>query len=588
MIIDLKEMKTKPWYKAYPEEVRQQMENYTLPEIPIFKMLESTAKYYPKVVAMIYEPENFIVTYPDLYDLCKRFASGLQNKFGVEKGDRVAIFGRNAPELAIAIWGLSMTGAIYIACNPLLIKKELLYQLNDSGAKIIIVSDEMLPLIREIMEEKSSSLEQVIVFARDEELKQLLLRKVVEKYIPPFFNFSDVFSDDCLVIPAINPQSDLMCIMYTSGTTSYPKGVMVSHSNIVQSCLIYGTVYTGKFPEQDAAGFLKCTNYQKDLSTDWEFPFRHGIDAVLAVPPWTHMMGFLGQLMYPIIAAITIVPMPVFDINSMLNMIQRWKIAFVGGAPQMAAMILAQPDIDYHDISCIRAWTSGGAPMPVALGEQFEKRIGGVISEAWTLTEATMSSTKCYANKSAFRKWGAVGIPLPFTAVKVVDPLTGTKEMPVGEEGELLQKGPSVALGYWNKPEDTTEGFKDGWLYTGDLGTMDEDGFFYITGRKKELIKYKGYNIAPRMLEEVLYQHPAVYMCAAVGRKDPALGEIPIAFVELKPDVKATPEELMEFVNGQVAPYKKLREIILIEKIPLLSTGKLNRRELNEMVAKGK
>jgi long-chain acyl-CoA synthetase len=220
----------------------------------------------------------------------------------------------------------------------------------------------------------------------------------------------------------------------------------------------------------------------------------------------------------------------------------------------------------------------------VALGEKFEKRIGGAIAEGYSLTEATMSSTKNYANKSGFRKFGSVGIPLPFTELKIVDAETGTTEMPPGEEGELIQKGPSVALGYLNRPEDTQEAFKGGWLYTGDLGTMDEKGFFYITGRKKELIKYKGYNIAPRMLEEILYKHPAVLGCAAVGKKDDVAGEIPVAFVLVKEGAKVTAAELMEFVNGQVAPYKKLREIRFVEKMPLFASGKLNRRALIDML----
>jgi long-chain acyl-CoA synthetase len=358
---------------------------------------------------------------------------------------------------------------------------------------------------------------------------------------------------------------------------------MVSHFNVVSSSIIYGTTYTGKFPELDNSGFLKFANFEKDLSMEWEYPFRYGIDSVLAVPPWTHMMGFLGQLIYPVMSAMTIFPVPSFDMDSMLNMIQRWKIAFAGGAPQMMAALLSRPDIDRQDISCIRAWTTGGNPTPVVLGEKFEKRIGGGITEAWTLTEATMSSTKNYANKSSIRKFGSVGIPLPYTEVKIVDAETGTREMLPGVEGELIQKGPSVALGYWKKPEDTKEAFKNGWLYTGDLGRMDENGFFYITGRKKELIKYKGYNIAPRMLEEILYKHPAVLGCAAVGKKDEVGGEIPVAFVSVKEGAKVTAEELMEFVNGQVAPYKKLREVRFIEKMPLFASGKLNRRALMDM-----
>jgi long-chain acyl-CoA synthetase len=584
MILDLAENKKRPWYRFYPQEVREQMETYTFPEIPVSRLLESSAQYYPKSTSLMYEPENFLVNYGELCSLCEKFASGLQNRLGVKTGDKVAIYSRNYPEVLIAFYGMAMVGAVYVACNPLLIKTELEYQLNDSKARIIVISDEMLPLLREIVKENHTSLERVIVFERDQEMKQPLLGRATATYSLPFKKFGDVFSDEPWTKPEIEPQRDLVGILYTSGTTSYPKGVMISHSNVVSSSIIYGSTYTGKFPELDESGFLKCANHEKDLSMEWEYPFRYGIDSVLAVPPWTHMMGFLGQLIYPVMSAMTIFPMPSFDMDSMLDMIRRWKIAFAGGAPQMMAALLSRPDMDRQDISSIRAWTTGGNPTPVALGEKFQKRIGGVISEAWTLTEATMSSTKNYANKSSLRKFGSVGIPLPYTDVKIVDTETGTREMPPGEEGELIQKGPSVALGYWNKPEDTKEAFKGGWLYTGDLGTMDENGFFYITGRKKELIKYKGYNIAPRMLEEILYRHPAVLGCAAVGKKDDVAGEIPVAFVSLKEGAKVTAGELMEFVNGQVAPYKKLREVRFIEKMPLFATGKLNRRALMDML----
>jgi long-chain acyl-CoA synthetase len=560
------------------------METFSFPEISVSRLLESSAKYYPKSTALVYEPENFIVNYRELCTLCERFASGLQNGLGVKKDDKVAIYSRNYPEVLIAFYGMAMAGAVYVACNPLLVKTELEYQLNDSQARVIIISDEMMPVLREVIEENRTSLEKVIVFERDREMKQPLLGRATGSYALPFLKYSDIFSDEPLAKPEINPQSDLVGILYTSGTTSYPKGVMVSHFNVVSSSIIYGTTYTGKFPELDDRGFLKFTNFEKDLSMEWEYPFRYGIDSVLAVPPWTHMMGFLGQQIYPVMSAMTIFPMPVFDMDAMLDMIRRWKIAFAGGAPQMMAALLSRPDMDQQDISSIRAWTTGGNPTPMALGERFQRRIGGVISEAWTLTEATMSSTKNYANKSSIRKFGSVGIPLPYTDVKIVDAESGAREMSPGEEGELIQKGPSVALGYWKKPEDTKEAFKNGWLYTGDLGTMDENGFFYITGRKKELIKYKGYNIAPRMLEEILYKHPAVLGCAAVGKKDEVAGEIPVAFVALIEGAKVTAEELMEFVNGQVAPYKKLREVRFIGKMPLFATGKLNRRALIQML----
>jgi long-chain acyl-CoA synthetase len=466
----------------------------------------------------------------------------------------------------------------------LLIKKEVQYQLNDTKAKIIIISDEMLPIVSELMDEKSTGLEAVIVFKWHQELKPSLLRKAEKKYTLPFFKYSDVFSEEPLSRPGISPKTDLFAIVYTSGTTSYPKGVMVSHYNVVSACILYGTTLTGRFPEQDRDGFLKFSNHEKDLSVDWNFPLRHGIDWSLSVPPWSHAMGLIGRLIYPLMSALTIIQLPVFSMDSMLSMIQRYRIAFGGGAPMMVSTLLSRPDIALQDISCIRAWSSGGAPMPSAVAEQFEAKIGGVISESWCLTESTMASTKSYANKSAFRKLGSVGIPLPFTEVKVVDVETGTREMPVGEEGELIQKGPSVAQGYFNLLEDSKESFKDGWLYTGDLGKMDEDGFFYITGKKKEVIKYKGYNIAPRMLEEIIYKHPAIYICAVLGKKDPVLGEIPVAFAQLIESAEASPEQIMEFVNNQVAPYKKLREIRFMKNMPLLATGKMNRRALSRIL----
>jgi len=413
MITDLTEIKKRPWYPWYPQEVRDQMETFTFPEVPVPRLLESSAKYYPNTTGLVYEPENFLVNYRELCGLCERFASGLQHRLGVKKGDKVAIYSRNYPEVLIAFYGMAMAGAVYVACNPLLIKAELEYQLNDSQARVIVISDDLLPVLKEVIKERRTSLETVIVFDRDKEMKQPLLGRAAGAYALPFLKYSDVFSDEPPAKPEINLHSDLAGILYTSGTTSYPKGVMVSHFNVVSSSIIYGTTYTGRFPELDEGGFLKFTNFEKDLSREWEYPFRYGIDSVLAVPPWTHMMGFLGQLIYPVMAAMTIFPMPAFDMDSMLEIIRRWKIAFAGGAPQMMAALLSRPDIDRQDISSIRAWTTGGNPTPVALGEKFQKRIGGVISEAWTLTEGTMSSTKNYANKSSVRKFGSVGIPLP-------------------------------------------------------------------------------------------------------------------------------------------------------------------------------
>lgn len=580
MSISLEEIKKSPWWKTYPQVVRDQMENYTLPEISVYRMLESSAKYYPNVTALVYEPENFIVTYKELCALSERFAAGLQSKFGLKKGDRVAIYARNYPEFVIAFYGIAMAGGIYVACNPLLIKDEVEYQLKDSGAKILLISDDVMPMIQEILDEKKTDLERVIVFERDEELKMSLLKKSPRSYNTPFFKYSDVFSDEKLTKPEIKPKNDLVGIIYTSGTTGYPKGVMISHYNVTSSTITYQLAYTGKFPELDADGFLKCVNHPNDLAGEWDFPIRYGIDSVLVIPPWTHMLAFLGQLNFPVMAAMTMYPMVAFNIDSMLDMVRRWKVGFAGGAPQMMASLLGRPDIDQQDISPIRAWTTGGSPTPVALAEKFQSKISGFISEGYALTESTCGSTKVFCNRHAIRKWGCCGVPLAYSSIKIVDPVHGKEEMPLGQEGELIESGPTITLGYWNKPEDTKETFQNGWLYTGDLGTMDNEGFVAITGRKKELIKYKGYNIAPRMLEEIMFKHPAVLGCAAVGKQDDELGEIPIAFVSLKEGAKAEAQEIMDFVNNQVAPYKKIREVRFLDAIPTNATGKTNRLAL--------
>ncbi len=328
------------------------------------------------------------------------------------------------------------------------------------------------------------------------------------------------------------------------------------------------------------AGSAKCTNHPRDLSTQWEFPIRYGVDSVLAIPPWTHMLAYLGQMNAPVMAAQAIYPMPNFKMDSMLDMVRRWRISFAGGAPQMMSMLLARPDIEQQDLSYIRAWTTGGAPTPVVLGEKFEKRIGGVITEGYSLTEATCGSTKNFCNRSAKRVFGSIGVPLPLVDVKIVDIETGTKEMPIGQEGELIHNGPTITLGYLGKPQDTAEVYKDGWLYTGDLGNMDENGRLYITGRKKELIIYKGFNIAPRMLEEVLFKHPDILECAVLGKKDDMAGEIPVAFVVLKPGTSPTSDDIMKFINDKVAAYKKVREVRFIDKLPISPNGKVLRKEL--------
>ncbi|MFO7964851.1 MAG: AMP-binding protein [Desulfobacterales bacterium] len=580
----LNKLMTRPWFKHYPKAVRDAIPTYNLPKVPLYRFLESASEYFPDTCAVVYEPENVIISYRDLMVLSQRFASGLVHICRVKKGDSVAICARNYPEFIIAFYGILLAGARYVACNPLLVEEETAYQLQDADCRVVVISEDKIPEMVKIHDAYPAVCRRIIVFDRDRELKPGILQDALPRLDPPFYRFVNVLLDKPFERPHIDPAMDTAAVMYTSGTTGEAKGVMISHFNAVSSSICYYTTYTECFPEMDANGFLKCENFQRDLSGKWEFPMRYGVDSTLAVSPWTHMMGFIPYLNCSVMAGITVFPMPVFDMEKALNLIRRWKISFAGGAPQMMAMLLARPDTEQIDLSSIRVWATGSAPCPVAVGRKFEKRIGGVVSEGYSLTEATVSSTKNYAGRSCKRKWGSVGIPLPFTDIKIVDLDTGSTLMPVGEEGQLIQKGPQVAVGYLNKPEETAEVFKDGWLYTGDVAKMDEDGYVYITGRLKEIIIYKGYNIAPRMLEEILYQHPGVLQCAVVGKKDDLAGEIPVAFVSLKEGDETSAGELTNFVNERVAGYKKIREMHIVDSLPMTGFGKILHQNLKRQL----
>lgn len=573
-------MKTRPWFHAYPERIKRRFDDYQFPRVSLFDFLRSSAKYYSGSTAVLYENENLLVSYQELLGLCGRFADGLVNQLGLAPGDTVAVYARNYPEVIISIFATFAVGATYVSCNPILIKEELKYQLVDSRAKVAIISDDKYPVLQEIIDEGDTRLEAVIVFYRDSELKLDLFRQAREKYPKPFISFKEVFGASELPPARLNPAEDLAAIIYTSGTTGQPKGVMVTHQNAVCSSILYHATYTGVFPKVDEEGLLKFQNDPTDLQEDWDFPIRYGIDSAMAAAPWTHMMGFLAHLQSLIMGAMTIIPVPELNISKAFEIIKKWKVSFAGGAPQMMTMMLESPDIDKTDLSSIRVWTTGGAPCTVALGTDFEQKIGGVIAEGYSLTEATMASVKNFSNKSSLRKWGSIGLPLPFTDVKIVNPGDRSQEVAPGEEGELIHNGYQVTKGYLNLPEETAESFQDGWVYTGDIGRMDEDGYFYITGRLKDIIIYKGYNIAPRMLEEVLCSHPEISETAVVGQKDFWAGEIPVAFVVLRAGSRLGGREIIDYVNQRVAGYKKVRKIIIVDHLPYSGTGKIKKKEL--------
>jgi long-chain acyl-CoA synthetase len=283
----------------------------------------------------------------------------------------------------------------------------------------------------------------------------------------------------------------------------------------------------------------------------------------------------------PISLAAKMVLMPKFEPAKALEAIQRQRVTVFCGVPTMYSVLLANPELGKYDLTSIRVCISGASPLPPQVQKKFMQITGGFLAEGYGLTEAS-PVTHCNPVDRTMKtvKVGSIGLPLPDTETKIVDLVTGEKTLSQGETGELAVKGPQVMKGYWRKPDETALVLHDGWLLTGDIARMDEDGYFYITDRKKDLIKYKDYSVYPREIEDVLYEHLAVKLCAVVGKPDPVAGEVPKAFIALKEGTVASAEEIMAFVNGKVAPYKAIREVEFRKELPISSAGKVLRRLL--------
>jgi long-chain acyl-CoA synthetase len=306
-------------------------------------------------------------------------------------------------------------------------------------------------------------------------------------------------------------------------------------------------------------------------------------ETFLTVLPLFHIYGMTTGMNAPIYLAGKMVMLPRFDLVSTLRAIQNHLVTVFCGAPTMYAMLINSPEIKKHDVSSVRFCISGSAPLPPEIQKKWMELTGGVLVEGYGLTESS-PVTHCNPLDATMKtvKVGSIGLPWPDTDAKIVDMESGQNDLGVDQDGELVVKGPQVMKGYWKMPEESALVLRNGWLYTGDIGKMDADGYFYITDRKKDLIKYKGYSVYPREIEDVLYEHPSVKMCAVIGKPDPVASEIPKAFVVLKEGKTATEQEIKEFVNSKVAPYKAVREVEFRTELPMTLVGKVLRRVLQE------
>ncbi len=510
-----------------------------IPEVPVYKLIEETTKRLPDKVCMInFDGKSY--TFSQLNAAITRFAKALKS-LGIEKGDVVAIDMPNSPEYVIAFHGILKSGATITTLNPLYKEKEIAYQLNDSKAKAIITVNPILPLIETLKED--TFLEHIIVVGFPQEKKGVFdFWKLIET------------SSDVKLKEEFNVKEDIAVLPYSSGTTGFPKGVMLTHFNLVSN--IKQTLGTGEIKEEDR---------------------------VLAFLPFFHIYGMTVLMNVVLAAGATIVIMPKFEMEAFLSLMEEYKITKTYIVPPVALGMTLYPDLKKYDLSHLISITSAAAPLPIEVGRRLQELLPHVIvKQGYGMTEASPVVTINPLEKEKV-KLESVGVPIPDTQLKIVSLEDPKKILPIGEVGELAIKGPQIMKGYLNRPEETKKVLtEDGWYLSGDIGKLDEDGYLYILDRKKEMIKYKGYQIAPAELESVIMSHPAVADAAVIPKPDPEAGEIPKAFVVLKENVKVSQEELMSFVEDKVAPYKKIREIEFVREIPKSSTGKILRRVLIE------
>ncbi|MEI2462744.1 long-chain-fatty-acid--CoA ligase [Niallia taxi] len=549
----------KPWLALYPGETAKNV-YYKAETLP--QLLRNAAKEYPKHKAIHFMGKE--LTFKQTFEKARNLAAYLQET-GITKGDRVAVMLPNIPQTVISFYAIMLAGAIVVPVNPLYKEREIEFILNDSGAKAIITLDILYNRVKSVQE--MTSVEQILVTSISEFLpfpKNLFYPFILKKeygYIPNvkhegnthlLKNIWSLPTADLKEI-SIDFEEDLAIIQYTGGTTGFPKGVMLTHQNLVANT---------------------------SMCRQWLYKLEKGKEKLLAIMPLFHVYGMMTVLVLSVMEIYQMILLPKFDATTALKTIEKQKPTVFPGAPTIYIGLLNHPDINKYDLSSIVAAISGSAPLPKEIIDRFEEKTGGKLVEGYGLTEASPVTHVNFVWDHEIVK-GSIGVPWPGTDAAVFSPETG-EELPHGEIGELAVKGPQVMKGYWNNPDETELVLKDGWLYTGDLCYMDERGYFYIVDRKKDTIIASGFNIYPREVEEVLYEHPAVQEAAVVGVKDSYRGETVKAFIVLKEGAQTSEDELNKYMRERIASFKVPRIYEFRKELPKSAIGKILRRELKE------
>ena len=540
----------KPWLDHYDYWMRPHI-NY--PRRPLYEILRLTAVQTPESVATAFQGAH--LTYAQIKEQADKVATVLV-RFGVKQGDRIGIMLPNCPQYIIATFAILRLGAIVVNINPLYTPREVAVVAGDSGMRLLFTLDLLAPVVFAAREQ--TSLEKVIITSMTEYSPAATPPAVIggaERFVDLLASVAEPELPHVEVHP-----EDVAVLQYTGGTTGVPKGAMLTHYNIFANVI--------------------------QVSLWGNHDSRTGKETYLLVIPFFHIYGFTVGMMVGTWLGVQQVLIPKYDVEALLKAIRDYRPTYFPAVPTIYISLLNHPQVKEYGIDKVRAFNCGSAPLPIEVITQFERLTGGVtLNEGYGLSEASpvTHSTASLAR----RKPGSIGLPFPDTEIKIVDLQAGTKEVGVGEEGELCIAGPQVMKGYWNRADETAIALREDksgrtWLYTGDVARMDEDGYFYIVQRKKDMIIVSGFNVYPTEVESVLYKHPAVQEAGVIGIPDAYRGEAVKACVVLRQGMTATPEELIEHCKSQLAEFKVPQKIQIRESLPKTAVGKVLHRVLRQ------
>jgi long-chain acyl-CoA synthetase len=541
----------KPWLKFYDNGVPEHLTYTTDTLVSIF---DRSVKDFPEKAAFI--SQGYSMSYFELNDQVCRFANCLAD-FGVKKGDSVSIHLPNVLQCVIAYYGILKAGAKAVMNNPMYSPPELEHQFKDSESLVIVTLDLLSAPVIELRPKTLAR--QIIIASMSDYIPQgadpSSYQSAPPKESDNVYLWKDIMKKYTPTPPAVSVTvDDIAQLQYTGGTTGVSKGAMLTHGNLSR---------------------------QLQQIDGWDLETKRGDSKVMiGALPFFHVYGLSAvmnlNIYYGFTTILTGRPTP----DVLIDLIRKYKPDTACLVPTMFIGMLYHPEFQTLDLSSIKRLMSGSAPLPMEVIKAYEDRSGARINEGFGLTEA---SPVTHSNPfTTVQKSGSIGVPYPDTDVRLVDLIDGVTDVPIGEQGEMIIRGPQVMAGYWKRPDETAKTLKDGWLYTGDIATMDEDGFFYIVDRKKDMIISGGFNIYPRDIDESLYQHPAVLEACAIGIPHPTRGEQVKAFVVLKPGASTTEKELIDFCATRLAKYKLPTIIEFRESLPKSTVGKILRKTLRQ------